>query len=57
MGDARDARADTPSWTLRRPISNAAFEAERRAYEAEAAYETLLEQVPGAIYVVPEIKP
>lgn len=31
-------------------------EAERRAYEAEAAYETLLGQVPGAIYVyAPEL--
>jgi len=26
-------------------------DAERRAFEAEAAYETLLEQVPAAIYV------
>ncbi len=26
-------------------------DAEQRAYEAEAAYETLLEQVPAAIYV------
>ena len=31
-------------------------EAERRAYEAEAAYATLLEQLPGAIYVyAPEL--
>ncbi len=31
-------------------------ETERRAYEAEAAYATLLEQVPGAIYVyAPEL--
>jgi diguanylate cyclase (GGDEF)-like protein/PAS domain S-box-containing protein len=31
-------------------------EAERRAYEAEAAYETLLKQVPGAIYAyAPEL--
>jgi hypothetical protein len=32
------------------PVTSRLREAERRAFEAEAAYETLLRQVPAAIY-------
>jgi diguanylate cyclase (GGDEF)-like protein/PAS domain S-box-containing protein len=51
IGQARDTRADTTFVDASTPdLERRLREAERRAYEAEAAYETLLEQVPGAIY-------
>ena len=39
-----------PGWTERDDLRARLERAERRAYEAEAAYATLLEQVPAAIY-------
>ena len=49
-----DARVDTcrvEQQPSARELEARLKDAEQRAYEAEAAYETLLEQVPAAIYV------
>lgn len=57
-GQVWQRRADTPRMerSARDDLETSLREAERRAYEAEAAYETLLGQVPGAIYAyAPEL--
>jgi diguanylate cyclase (GGDEF)-like protein/PAS domain S-box-containing protein len=46
-----DKESSRPSSRQIEELEEQVRDAERRAYEAEAAYETLLEQVPAAIYV------
>ena len=56
--DAKDIAksADTEDMDRIADLEARLHETERRAYEAEAAYATLLEQVPGAIYAyAPEL--